>query len=45
LEDAFFKEANEWMLANKPVPRFVQVGGGRGTLAFDTVLEQGVIVP
>jgi len=45
LEDAFFKEANEWMLANKPVPRFVQVGGGRGTLAFDVVLDQGVIVP
>ena len=45
LEDTFFKEAAEWMLANKPVPRFIQVGGGRGTLAFDVVLDQGVIVP
>jgi hypothetical protein len=45
LEDTFFKEAAEWMLANKPVPRFIQVGGGRGTLAFDVVLDNGVIVP
>jgi hypothetical protein len=45
LEDTFFKEAAEWMVANKPVPRFIQVGGGRGTLAFDTVLNQGVIIP
>jgi len=45
LEKTFFEEAKAWMEANRPVNRFVQVGGQRGTMAFDTVLDQGVIVP
>ena len=45
LEDTFFKEAQQWLEANKPVPRFIQVGGGRGLIAFDAVLDNGVIVP
>ena len=45
LEQTFFKEAQQWMDANKPVNRFIQVGGNRGTMAFDCVLDQGVIVP
>jgi hypothetical protein len=45
LEDTFFKEAQQWLEANKPVPRFIQVGGGQGTVAFDMVLGQGVIIP
>ena len=44
LEDTFFKEAQSWMEANKPVNRFIQVGGQRGTMAFDVVLDQGIIV-
>ena len=45
LEQTFFKEAKEWMEANRPVPRFVQVGGNNRTRTFDSVLGQGVIIP
>lgn len=49
LEQTFFREVKEWMEANKPVAQFVQVGGSlgsrSGTLTFDQVLGQGVVVP
>lgn len=48
LEDSFLKQAQQWLAANKPVARFVQVSGGTGigeTVSFDQVLGQGVIVP
>jgi hypothetical protein len=45
LEQTFFKEAKEFMGANRPVPRFVQVGGNRRTMTFDDVLGQGIVIP
>ena len=44
LEKTFFQEAQQWMEANKPVPRFVQVGNLRRLVTFDNVLGQGIVI-
>lgn len=45
LEETFFREIKDWMLANKGVVTRVQVGGNVSTISFDQVLGQGVIIP
>ena len=45
LEQAFFKEIQNWMLANKGVATRVQVGGNTSTVTFDQVLGQGIVIP
>lgn len=45
LEETFFREIKDWMMANKGVATRVQVGGNTTTLSFNPVLGQGTIVP
>lgn len=44
LEKTFFQEAQQWMEANRPAPRFVQVGNLRRMVVFDQVLGQGLVI-
>lgn len=44
LEKSFLQEAKDSMMANKPPARFIQVGGNRRLVTFDTVLGQGIVV-
>lgn len=48
LEKTFESEIERWMVANRPVTMNVQVGNrglNQGTLTFDNVLGNGVVVP
>jgi len=45
MEKEAFADAQKWMLGNRGVSQFVQVGGSNRPLVFDQTVAGGVIIP